>query len=79
MKYIISESQQEDLIFNYLEKYVESGCVTIKKTTNYISVDVESASYFEEFGFDRSDVSKIKNMLKKNGFQYSFGDYIKKI
>jgi hypothetical protein len=79
MKYIITESQHESLIHDYLEKYVDSGCVRIRKTPNYISVDVESPSYFEDNGFDKSDVSRIKNFLKKNSFQYAFGEYIKKI
>jgi hypothetical protein len=79
MKIIISESQQEELINNYLDKYVDSGCVSIRKTSKYIGVTVESPSYFEECGFDRDDVTKIKNMLKKHSFQYSFGEYIKKI
>ena len=79
MKYIITESQQENLIHDYLEKYLDSGCVSIKRTPNYISVDVESPSYFEDNGFDKSDVSRIKNFLKKNSFQYAFGNYIKKI
>lgn len=79
MKYIIIEQQQENLIHNYLEKYLDSGCVSIKRTPNYISVDVESPSYFEDNKFDKSDVSRIKNFLKKNSFQYAFGSYIKKI
>lgn len=79
MKYIITEEQQENLIIDYLEKYIESGCVTVKRTSKYISVDVQSPTYFEEFGFDVSEPSKIKNMLKKNSFQYSFGEYIKRI
>ena len=77
MKYIITEQQQENLIYDYLNKYVESGCVKIKKSGRYMSVDVESPSYFEWNGFDRSDASKIKIFLKKNSFQYAFGDYIK--
>jgi len=79
MKIIITESQQESLIYDYLEKYLDSGCVNIKRTSGYIIVDVQSPSYFEEFGFEKSKPSKIKTMLKKNSFQYSFGDYIKKI
>jgi len=79
MKYIITEQQQENIINDYLEKYIESGCVTIKRTSKYIIVDVQSPTYFEEFGFDKSELSKIKNLLKKNSFQYSFGEYIKKI
>jgi hypothetical protein len=79
MKYIITEQQQENIINDYLEKYIESGCVTIKRTSKYIIVDVQSPTYFEEFGFDKSEPSKIKNLLKKNSFQYSFGEYIKKI
>ena len=79
MKYIITEQQQENLIYDYLNKYVESGCVKIKKAGRYMSVDVESPSYFEEQGFDKSDVVRIKNFLKKNSFQYAFGEYIKKI
>jgi hypothetical protein len=79
MKYIITEQQQENIINDYLEKYIESGCVTIKKTSKYIIVDVQSPTYFEEFGFDKSELPKIKNLLKKNSFQYSFGEYIKKI
>ena len=79
MKYIITEQQQENFINDYLEKYIESGCVTIKKTSKYIIVDVQSPTYFEEFGFDKSEPYKIKNILKKNSFQYSFGEYIKKI
>ena len=59
--------------------YIESGCVSIKKSPKYIVIDVESPSYFEEFGFDRNDPTKIKNLLKKNSFQYSFGEYIKEI
>jgi hypothetical protein len=47
MKYIITEQQQETLIYDYLNKYVESGCVKIKKVGRYMSVDVESPSYFE--------------------------------
>jgi hypothetical protein len=42
-----------------------------------MSVDVESPSYFEWNGFDKSDAAKIKIFLKKNSFIYSFGDYIK--
>ena len=79
MKYIITEQQQENIINDYLEKYIESGCVTIKRTSKYIIVDVQSPTYFEEFGFDKSELSKIKNLLKKNSFQYSFGEYLKKI
>ena len=79
MKYIITEQQQENLIYDYLNKYIESGCVKIKKSGRYMSVDVESPSYFEEQGFDKSDVIRIKNFLKKNSFQYAFGEYIKKI
>jgi hypothetical protein len=77
MKYIITEQQQENLIYDYLNKYIESGCVKIKKSGRYMSVDVESPSYFEWNGFDKSDAAKIKIFLKKNSFQYAFGDYIK--
>ena len=77
MKYIITEQQQENLIYDYLSKYIESGCVKIKRAGRYMSVDVESPSYFEWNGFDSSDASKIKIFLKKNSFQYAFGDYIK--
>ena len=77
MKYIITEQQQETLIYDYLNKYIESGCVKIKKIGRYMSVDVESPSYFEWNGFDKSDAAKIKIFLKKNSFIYSFGDYIK--
>lgn len=79
MKYIITESQQENLMYDYLEQYVDSGCVTFKIISNYMCVDVQSPGYFEEFGFDKSEPAKIKNLLKKNSFQYSFGDYMKKI
>jgi uncharacterized FlgJ-related protein len=79
MKYIITESQHQNIIHDYLEKYFDSDCVKVKKTRNYIIVDVESPSYFEEQGFDKSDVVRIKNFLKKNSFQYGFGEYIKKI
>jgi len=77
MKYIITEQQQETLIYDYLNKYVESGCVKIKKVGRYMSVDVESPSYFEWNGFDRSDAAKVKLFLKKNSFQYAFGDYMR--
>ena len=75
----LTESLEDEFIDNYLKKYIDSGCVKIRKTPNYISVDVESPSYFNEFGFDRNDPDKIKNLLKKHSFQYSFGEYIKKI
>ena len=79
MKIIITEQQQENLIYDYLDKYVESGCVKIKKVGGYLSVDVESPIYFEWNGFDRDDAAKVKTFLKKNSFQYAFGDYIKKL
>ena len=79
MKIIITERQQDNLIDSYLEKYIESGCVSIKKLPKYIVINVESPSYFEEFGFDKNDPAKIKSLLKKNSFQYAFGEYIKEI
>ena len=42
-------------------------------------VDVESASYFKDMGFEERDCSMIKKFLIKNGFIYSFGDYIKEL
>lgn len=75
----LTESLEDELIDNHLKKYIDSGCVKIKKTPNYISIDVESPSYFNEFGFNDIDSVKIKNLLKKHSFQYAFGEYIKKI
>ena len=79
MKIIISESQQASIIRNFLEPYEESGCVKTKTTSKYMVVDVESASYFKDMGFEERDCSMIKKFLIKNGFIYSFGDYIKEL
>lgn len=79
MKYIITEEQSESLIFSYLEKYLDSECVKMKRTSDYFIVDVESPSYFEEHGFDKSDGSKIKGFLRKNNFMSTgVGEYVRK-
>ena len=79
MKYIITEQQQLKLLDDFLEKYIDSGCVRLKFEGNYLLIDVESPTHFESNGFDRSDAARVKNFLKKNSFQYAFGYYIKKI
>ena len=80
MKYIITEEQSEKLIDSYLEKYLDSECVKMRRTSQYLVVDVESPSYFEEQGFDKSEPLKIKSFLRKNNFiSTGVGQYVKKI
>jgi hypothetical protein len=80
MKYIITESQEENLINRYFEMYIGSGCVTIKRTANYIVVDVQSPGYFIEHGFGGNEPVKLKNILRKNDFvSLGVGEYAKKI
>jgi hypothetical protein len=79
MKYIITEEQNENLIFSYLEEYLESGCVNVRRTSEWIIVDVESPTYFEQQGFEKNDGLKIKNFLRKNNFMSTgVGEYIRK-
>ena len=80
MRYIITESQEESLINRYFETYIDSGCVTIKRTTNYIIIDVQSPGYFAEHGFGSNEPVKLKNILRKNDFvSLGVGEYVKKI
>ncbi len=76
VKMVISESEVPD----YLKQYIESKCVTYGERGKYIVVDVESPSYFESKGFDKSDGVKIKQKLKKDNFiSVGVGEYVKKI
>ncbi len=63
----IIEYQLEPCSFGNVSVFVAEAC------------DMFVYSFFEEQGFDKSDVVRIKNFLKKNSFQYAFGEYIKKI
>ena len=65
IQWVIKEGRGIDILED-LEPYLDSGCVTVKYIGDYVVVDVESPSYFEWNGFDRSDAAKIKIFLKKN-------------
>ena len=77
---IVSRVINENKIYNYVEPYLESECVTTKNVGDYLVIDVQSPGYFEEFGFDRGEGIKIKNILRKEGFMSTgVGEYIKKV
>jgi hypothetical protein len=56
-------------IFDVINPYLESGLVTVKDKGGYIVVDVESPSEFKYNGYDETESKKIKDKLKKLGFQ----------
>jgi len=69
-----------DIIVDYVQPYLESGCVRYRYTDKYFIIDVESPSYFEEHGFDKFDGRRIKDKLR--GFQFQstgVGQYVKEI
>ena len=79
IKKILIESQDNN-VTNYIQPYLDSRCVTIKYYTQYIVIDVESPSYFEEHGFNRNEGLRVKAFLKKNGYNsIGVGEYAKKI
>jgi hypothetical protein len=79
IKKILVERQDEN-VTDYIQPYLDSKCVTIKYTSSYIIIDVQSPSYFEEHGFDKNQGLKIKTFLKKNGYNsIGVGEYAKKI
>jgi hypothetical protein len=77
---IVSRVINENKIYNYIEPFIESECVITKNVGDYLVIDVQSPGYFEEFGFDRGEGIKIKNMLRKEGFMSTgVGEYMKKV
>ena len=79
VRQVINE-QNEEKILDYVKRYIDSKCVTVKYVGNYIIIDVQSPSYFEEFGFGKSEGLAIKDKLRKNGFSsIGVGEYVKKI
>lgn len=78
IKHILVE-HEDKVVTDYIKPYMKSDCVTIKYISSYIVIDVQSPSYFEEFGFDRNQGLKIKAFLKKHGYQsIGVGEYAKK-
>ncbi len=69
-----------DVIVDYVQPYLESGCVRYRYTDKYFIIDVESPSYFEEHGFDKFDGRRIKDKLRGYNFQSTgVGQYVKEI
>jgi hypothetical protein len=78
IKHILVE-HEDKVVTDYIKPYMKSDCVTIKYISNYIVIDVQSPSYFEEFGFDGNQGLKIKSFLRKHGYQsIGVGEYAKK-
>ena len=72
--------QNESKILDYIEPYLDSKSVKVKHIGDYLIVDVQSPSYFEEFGFGKGEGLAIKDKLRKNGFMsIGVGEYAKKI
>lgn len=67
-------------IFDILSKYINSGCVSYKKISNFLIFDVGSPTDFEVCGFSKSDAVKVKSKLRDNGFNsWGVGQYAKQI
>jgi hypothetical protein len=56
-------------IFDIINPYLESGLVKYRQTGKYMVVDVESPGWFKHNGHDETESKKIKDKLKKLGFQ----------
>jgi hypothetical protein len=79
VKKIIKEENEYDELFDYVEPYIESGCVTIKHSGDWLVFDIESPGYFEWKGFNKNVGLKIKDKLRKKGFVGRVGEWFKKI
>jgi hypothetical protein len=76
---IVHRIINENMDYDYIKPYMDSGCVSFRETKNYLIVDVQSPSYFEEFGFDQNDGKQIKDKLKRDGFMSTgVGEYVKR-
>ena len=78
IKHILVE-HEDKVVTDYIKPYMKSDCVTIRYSSSYIVIDVQSPSYFEEFGFDGNQGLKIKAFLRNHGYQsIGVGEYAKK-
>ena len=61
-----------DEILDYLEPYINAGCVEFNATGKYIIVNVGAPYDFVDGGFEREDANRVKGKLRAKGF-FSLG------